>query len=78
MRLRLFSVVVIAVSMLSPTDGWARASNERGTRPRVLAVVPPVPLGSMRRLTPSEILGGCGPRRRYDSAMQRCRGPADF
>jgi hypothetical protein len=78
MRLRLFSVVIVAVCLLSPSYGWARASNERGTLPRVLAVVPPVPLHSMRHLAPAELLQGCGTHRRYDSAMQKCRGPADF
>lgn len=78
MRLRLFPVVVIAVCLLTPTYAWARASNEHGTLPRVLAIVPPVPLHSVRHLTPSEIFRGCGTHRRYDPVMQRCLGPADF
>lgn len=77
MRLPVFPVV-IAACLLSPPCGWARASNERGTLPHVLAVMTPVPLPSARRLTHSELLRGCGTHRRYDSAMQKCRGPADF
>jgi hypothetical protein len=79
MRLRLFLIVAIAVSLLGPTYGWAR--NEHGTLPesRVVAVIPPVvSLHSLRHLFPKKILGGCGSHRYYDSAMQKCRGPGDF
>jgi len=79
MRLRLFAIVAIAVSLLAPTYGLAKGSNERGTLPRVVAVIPPVVTPqSLRYLSPSEVFRGCGTHRHFDPAMQKCRGPADF
>jgi hypothetical protein len=77
MRLRLSAIAAIAVSLLSPTHGWAR--NEHGTLGKALAVIPPVvSLHSVGHVSPKEILRGCASHRHYDFAMQKCRGPADF
>jgi hypothetical protein len=78
MRLRLFAIATIAVSLLTPTHGLARGSNERGTLPKVSAVIPPVLPYSPRLPSPNGIFGGCGTHRHYDSVMKKCRGPADF
>jgi hypothetical protein len=71
---RYTTLVVAALALAVPAHGLAKGGSMRLPEPKVVRAGPPIP---DVELSPSQILGGCGPKRTRDPVTHKCRGPAD-
>jgi hypothetical protein len=73
--MRRFAALVAAALALAPTPAIAKSGYVRLPEPRLVRAGVPIP---DLQLSPSQILGGCGPKRVRDQITHKCRGPADI
>jgi hypothetical protein len=74
---RLIFVFILVTTALDPAPEVLAAGAYMPKQPiPVQASV--LPLSSLPRFAPSEIIGGCGGKRFRDPKTHQCRGPADF
>jgi hypothetical protein len=73
---RMLYPAALALIVLTPDLGCAKGGYVRLPEPKTVAAsVLPAP--ALPRLSPGDMLGGCGKGRFRDAATHRCRGPAD-